>query len=75
MKTDKIRWRLKQGDIDRLSASLKPIRTCREVAGILGVSVAQVCQLESSALGKIIRAVNEYEQNGKYKQNGGSNHE
>ena len=81
MKTKKVRWRVSQRDLDRLSASLKTIRTYREVAGMMGVSVALVCQLENSALGKIIRVVNEYDQTGaseeneENKQNGRSNHE
>ena len=81
MKPEQIRWRMAQRDIDRLSASLKPIRTCREVADMMGISVALVCQLESSALGKIMRAVHEYDQlgaseeNEENKQNGVSNHE
>jgi DNA-directed RNA polymerase specialized sigma subunit len=81
MKPEKIRWRIAQREIDRLSASLKPIRTCREVADMMGVSVALVCQLENSALGKIMRAVHEYdnvgasEENEINKQDGVSNHE
>jgi hypothetical protein len=84
MKTKKVRWRVSQSDIDRLSKALNPIRTHREVAVILSVSDSLVCQLENSALGKIVRAVNEYDNYGKNQpheqikqneQNGESNHE
>lgn len=56
MKNRPIRWRLRQQDVDGLSHALKPIRTCREVARILRCSPATVCELEASALRKIMAA-------------------
>jgi hypothetical protein len=60
-----VRWRVSQNDLDRLSVALKPIRARREVAEILGCSTSLVCQLESSGLRKIVRAMNGFEKNGK----------
>jgi hypothetical protein len=57
MNTEKARWNLSKAGIGRLSMSLKPIRTSREVAKILGVSTSLVCQIENSALRKIVRAL------------------
>ena len=64
MNNEKARWNLSQGDIDHLSAALKPVRTSREVADILGLSTSLVCQLENSALRKIVRAMNRLEARG-----------
>jgi len=59
-----VRWRLSQDDISHLSMALKPIRTQEEVAQILGYSPTLVCQLENSALRKIVRAMTRLEKNG-----------
>jgi DNA-binding CsgD family transcriptional regulator len=64
MNFEKARWSLSQNDIGHLSAALKPIRTSREVAEILGVSTTLVCQLENSALRKIVRALRALEAEG-----------
>src|SRR5271165_5446733 len=57
MNGEKNRWRLAQCDTSHLSAALRPIRTSREVAAMLGISTSLVCQLENSALRKIVRAL------------------
>jgi len=57
VKRPRTRWNLLRRDVGHLSAALRPIRTSQEVAEILGVSASQVCQLENSALRKIVRAV------------------
>jgi hypothetical protein len=84
MKIKTVRGRLSQSGIDHLSRALTPIRTRREVAGILGISITLVCRLENSALGKILQAMTEddinetnkqNEQNEQNKRNGESNHE
>jgi DNA-directed RNA polymerase specialized sigma subunit len=64
MNNEKARWNLSQSDIDHLSMALKPVRTSREVAEILGLSTSLVCQLENSALRKIVRALKRMEANG-----------
>ena len=75
MNRKQTRWHIRQRQIDHLSHTLKPVRTCREVAGILGISVALVCQLETSALSKIVRAVNDFENNEKDENSEIPNHE
>jgi hypothetical protein len=76
MKTHAVRWRLSQGDIDHLSAALKPVRSSREVAEMLGLSTSLVCQIENSALRKIVRALKALEAGGQLKtQQNNSNHE
>ncbi len=67
MNNEKARWRLSQSDIGHLSMALKPVRTSREVAEILGLSTTLVCQLEISALRKIVRALKRMEANGQLK--------
>ena len=67
MNHEKARWSLSQSDIGHLSMSLKPIRTSREVAKILGFSTTLVCQLEISALRKIVRALKRLEASGQLK--------
>lgn len=62
-RTKRICWGLAQGDIDRLSATLRPVRSRAEVAEMMGVSVTLVSELEKSALSKLIRAINDYENN------------
>jgi hypothetical protein len=57
MITEKPRWNVSQGDLGRMSRALQPIRTTREVADLLGISVSLVCQIENSALRKIMRAL------------------
>jgi hypothetical protein len=66
MSMEKARWSLSQGDIGHLSAALQPIRTCREVAEIMDISPAMVCQLENSALRKIFRALKAMEEEGRF---------
>jgi DNA-directed RNA polymerase specialized sigma subunit len=76
MNNEKARWNLSQSDIEHLSMSLKPVRTSREVAAILGLSTSLVCQLENSALRKIVRALKRLEANGQLKpQENNTNHE
>ena len=76
MKHDLIRWRLSQGDIDHLSMALKPVRSSREVADLLGLSTSLVCQIENSALRKIVRALKRLEARGQLKpQENNINHE
>ena len=70
-----VRWRLQQREINRLSSRLKPLRSYREVAGILGVSVALVCQLETSALDKVARALTEFDSDVKPENCEGTKHE
>jgi DNA-directed RNA polymerase specialized sigma subunit len=65
MNNEKARWSLSQSDIGHLSMALKPVRTSREVAEILGLSTSLVCQLENSALRKIVRALKTMEANGR----------
>jgi DNA-directed RNA polymerase specialized sigma subunit len=67
MNNEKARWNLSQSDIDHLSMALKPVRTSREVAEILGLSTSLVCQLENSALRKIVRALKRLEARGQLK--------
>jgi hypothetical protein len=67
MNNEKNRWNLSQDDIGHLSAALKPVRTSREVAEILGLSTSLVCQIEISALRKIVRALKTMEANGRLK--------
>ncbi len=67
MKYEKIRWRLSPRDVEHLSLSLKPIRTRRQVAAILSCSLSHVCQLESSALRKVVRALKTLEASGQLK--------
>ena len=57
MMAEKPRWNVSQGDLGHLSAALRPMRTREEVAELMGVSVTLVCQLENSALRKIVRAL------------------
>jgi DNA-directed RNA polymerase sigma subunit (sigma70/sigma32) len=64
MRNQQVRWRLRQDEIDHLSNSLKPMRSCEEVAQILGCSESLVRQIEHSALRKIIRAMADFEKNG-----------
>jgi DNA-directed RNA polymerase sigma subunit (sigma70/sigma32) len=64
MKLLNVRWGLLQDDIDHLSVALNPIRSHQEVAAILGLSASAVRQIETSALRKIIRAMNDHEQIG-----------
>ncbi|MGD0813386.1 MAG: hypothetical protein ABSA83_07260 [Verrucomicrobiota bacterium] len=61
MNPEKARWGLSQCDIDHLSRELKPMRSSREVAAILGVSTSLVCRIENSALRKIVRALKRME--------------
>ena len=76
MNNEKARWRLSQSDIDHLSMALKPVRTSREVAEILGLSTSLVCQLENSALRKIVRALQTLDAKGRPKpQENTINHE
>jgi hypothetical protein len=76
MNNEKNRWNLSQEDIGHLSMALKPVRTSREVAEILGLSTSLVCQLENSALRKIVRVLKTMEANGQLKpQENNSNHE
>ena len=76
MNHEKARWRLSQADIGHLSMALKPVRTSREVAEILGLSTSVVCRLENSALRKIVRALKRMEANGELKpQENNTNHE
>jgi DNA-directed RNA polymerase specialized sigma subunit len=76
MSNQKVRWSLSQTDIEHLSAALKPVRTSREVGAILGLSTSLVCQLENSALRKIVRALRRLEQTDRLKlQENTSNHE
>ena len=67
MNNEKARWNLSQSDIGHLSMALKPVRTSREVAEILGLSTSLVCQLENSALRKIVRALKRLEARGQLK--------
>lgn len=67
MNHEKARWSLSQSDIGHLSMALKPVRTSREVAEILGLSTALVCQIEISALRKIVRALKRLEAKGQLK--------
>ena len=76
MKYAKVRWRLSQSDVSHLSMSLKPVRTSREVAEILGLSTSLVCQVENSALRKIVRAMKALEAKGQLKpQHNSTRHE
>ena len=62
MIAEKPRWNVSQGDLGHLSAALRPMRTREEVAELMGVSVTLVCQLENSALRKIVRALRAYDE-------------
>ncbi|MGP8199923.1 MAG: hypothetical protein ACLQU4_10515 [Limisphaerales bacterium] len=74
MNQEKARWGVSQSDLEHLSVALKPMRSSREVAAILGVSTSLVCKIENSALRKIVRALKRMEGQCKSQQNN-INHE
>jgi hypothetical protein len=65
MSLEKARWNLGPGDIEHLSAELRPIRSSREVGEMLGISTSLVCQIERNALRKIVRSLRKLERPGR----------
>jgi hypothetical protein len=61
MKNKKVARGQSPASFGGLSAVLKPVRTYREVANLMGISVTLVCQLESRALSKVTKAIKNYD--------------
>jgi hypothetical protein len=76
MRAQTVRWGVSQIDLEYLSKTIRPVRSSREVAVILGLSTSLVCQIENSALRKIVRAMKRLEAKGQLRpQKNNSNHE